>query len=307
MPQSEPIAPRISVVIPAYNYASTLARAAQSVLAQLDQQSELLIIDDGSTDATPGVIEALQLGYPQGFRALRKNNGGAASARNLGIMESRGDWLIFLDADDEMAPGALQGLLEHIQLNPQSRMVIGGHTSILEDGRRKEHAPDPIPNSPLARVRAYLLDKRLAISNGACAMHRQVFTEGNYPEHFRNAEDIPVFAQTLAHYPISRIDRSLALIYRHADSLRHHQGHGQAVGTQLVDEVFSRLPENLQQLRQAFLVQRCLSLFRSAYLGADYDTARQRFRQAVAADWRVIARFSYTRKVLRMFLQERCK
>jgi glycosyltransferase involved in cell wall biosynthesis len=300
MTQPHDPAPRISVVIPTYNYAATLARAAQSVLAQLDEQSELLIIDDGSSDATPGVIEALKLGHPGAFRALRKGNGGAASARNLGIIESRGDWLVFLDADDEMAPGALQALREHIQSNPQSRMIIGGHVSVLEDGRRKTHVPDPIPAAPLARVRAYLLDKRLAISNGASALHREVFSAGNYPERFRNAEDIPVFAQALALHPVSRLEHTLVLIYRHADSLRHHIGHGQNVGTQLVDEVFARLPETLQPLHKDFYVQRCLSLFRSAYLSGDFKTAHQRFRQAIAVDWRVIARLSYTRKVLRM-------
>ncbi|QLF94152.1 glycosyltransferase family 2 protein [Pseudomonas sp. ABC1] len=300
-----PQQPLITVVIPAYNYASTLARAAQSVLGQLDENSELLIIDDGSSDATPDVIDALKLGYPERFRSIRKENGGLASVRNLGIAEARGEWLVFLDADDQMAGGALQALQVHIAAHPETRMVIGGHVSVFEDGRRRSHAADPVPDEPMARVRAYLLDKRLAISNGACAMHRDVFSSGNYPEHFRNSEDIPVFAQVLARYPVSRIDAVLALIYKHGDSLRHHTGHGRAVGTQLVDEVFRRLPDSLQGLRQAFHVQRCLSLFRSAYLMGDTEQARQYFCAAITSDWSVLFNFSYSRKALRLFTWRR--
>lgn len=297
--------PLISVVIPAYNYASTLARAAESVLRQLDEKAELLIIDDGSTDATPGVIEAMTLRYPNQLRALRKNNGGAASARNLGIAESKGDWLVFLDADDEMRPDALAALYGHIEQFPSTRMIIGGHSSIFEDGRCREHAAELIPEDSFDRLKAYLLDKRLAVSNGACAMHREVFSVGLYPERFRNSEDIPVFAQALALYPVTRIDASLALIYRHEDSLRHHLGYGQAVGTQLVDEVFRRLPGTFQSLRKAFQVQRCLSLFRSAYLAGDRASAQRFFKEAYRIDRFVLFKFSYSRKLLSILLFRR--
>lgn len=298
-----PCGPLISVVIPAYNYAATLARAAQSVLGQLDDECELLIIDDGSSDATPGVIDALKQAYPGRFRAIRKDNGGAASARNLGLRESQGTWLVFLDADDEMATHSLQELKAHIIANPQSRMVIGGHTAVFEDGRRRQHAADVIPEAPEDRVRAYLLDKRLAVSNGACAMHRDVFAAGCYPEHFRSSEDIPVFAQALARHPVSRVDAVIASIYKHDDSLRHHAGHGQAVGTLLVEEVFQRLPDGMQGLRKAFHVQRCLSLFRSAYLVGDRDAALRFFSEAYRQDWAVIFRFSYSRKLLSLLLR----
>ena len=125
MAVSEPL---ISVVIPAYNYAATLRRAVDSVLVQLDEASaELIVIDDGSNDGTPRVIEALLAAHPASFRALRKENGGLASVRNRGIREARGSYLIFLDADDEMASGALALIARHITGHPETRMIIGGH------------------------------------------------------------------------------------------------------------------------------------------------------------------------------------
>jgi glycosyltransferase involved in cell wall biosynthesis len=298
--------PLISVIIPAYNYAATLPRAVESVLRQLhDAPAELIVIDDGSTDDTQQVVAGLLAKYPDGFRPIHKENGGLSSVRNRGIREAKGDYLMFLDADDEMAPGALAALKQHIAENPFTRMVIGGHCSVTEDGRRREHLPAALPEQPLDRLRAYLLGKRIALSNGACAMHRDVFSRGNYPERFRSAEDIPVFSQTLANYPCTVLARPLALIYKHDDSLRYQFNHAKAGGLALVDEVFApqRLGSEFQILKDRFYVQRCLSLFRSAYLAGDADAAKEFFLAALKRDWRVLFKGSYVRKALRIWLR----
>lgn len=295
--------PLLSIVIPAYNYAQTLPRAVASVLAQLnDVPAELLVIDDGSTDATPQVIAALQAEHPGRFRAISQPNGGLASVRNRGIEEAVGQFLIFLDADDELAPGALSILAEHIAEHPESRLVIGGHWAVFANGKRSLHRVKALSQSPRQRLRDYLLGKRLSISNGACAMHREVFAPGNYPQRFRSTEDIPVFAQVLARFPCSVLDQPLALVYKHDDSLRHNLTHARAVGLELVDEVFSaeRMPAPLQDLKQAYLAQRCLSLFRTFHSAGESATALSFYRQALRADWSVILRWSYTRKALRL-------
>jgi len=300
-----PAEPLISIVIPAYNYALTLPRAAESVLVQLDDTvAELIVIDDGSTDDTPQVIEALLASWPGRFRALRKENGGLASVRNSGIREARGTYLVFLDADDEMAPGALEALVQHIERHPETRMVIGGHDAILSNGKRRSYTPPTLPESRLDRLRGYLLDKRFALSNGACAMHCEVFSRGGYPEQFRSAEDIPVFSQVLANYPCTVLAQPLAVIHKHDDSLRHQFSHAKAGGLALVDEVFSpqRLDEEFQILKKEFAVQRCLSLFRSAYLAGDAGAAKEYFRTALRHDRRVLLNVSYARKALRLWL-----
>ncbi len=297
--------PLISVVIPAYNYAETLQRAVESVLVQLDDApAELIVIDDGSIDDTPQIIEALLGAQPSRFRALRQENGGSASVRNRGIRETRGSYLVFLDADDEMAQGALELLERHIADHAETRMVIGGHYAITSTGKRRVHLPQALPETPVERVRGYLLDKRLALSNGACAMHREVFSRAGYPEQFRSAEDIPVFTQALANYPCTVLAEPLALIHKHDDSLRHQFSHAKAGGLALVDEVFSphRLGEEFQVLKDEFLVQRCLSLFRSAYLAGDVGAAKEFFHTALRHDWRVLLNGSYARKALRLWL-----
>lgn len=295
--------PLFSVVIPAYNYAHTLPRAVGSVLPQLEPLiSELLVIDDGSTDDTRAVLESLSAEAGPNMRVLHKENGGPASVRNLGLAQTRGRYLLFLDADDELMPDALRQLTAHIARHPESRMIIGEHCSISPDGRQRSHPVSALPGSAEARVRAYLLDKTLALSNGACAMHREVFTSGNYPETLRSTEDIPVFAQALARYPCSVLHHPLALIHKHDTSLRHNLSHARATQLALVDEVFAaeRMPAPMQRLKRPYAAQRCLSLFRTFQSAGELAEARHFYREALRYDWKVIFNWSYTRKYLRM-------
>lgn len=294
----------ISVVIPAYNYAKTLPRAAESVLSQLDERSELIIIDDGSTDDTPLVIADLSERFPGKFRAVRQSNAGLAAVRNRGIREANGRYLVFLDADDEMCTDALFFLRQHISRYPDTQFIIGGHVSVFPDGKESRKMPDILPEVPLDRVKAYLLDKTLCLSNGACAMDREVFALGSYPERFRNAEDIPVFAQVLASCKCSVLSAPLARIHKHDDSLRHNLNYGMQIGDQLVTEVFDagRLPESMRILRQAFLAQRYLSLFRTCAAARKRRAGLDFYLLALKSDWRAIFRFSYTRKAIRLLL-----
>lgn len=298
----------ITVVIPAYNYASVLPRAVASVAVQLhDADAELLVIDDGSTDDTPDVLAALRAAHGDCFTAIRKENGGLASVRNYAIAHSGGQYLIFLDADDEMLPGALAALSAHISMQPDSRMVIAGHHSVAFDGRRSVHASGPLPTTAEARLCAYLFEKTLSLCNGACAMHREVFTVGLYPEQFRSAEDIPVFAQVLARFPCTTLDAPMAVIHKHPASMRRNLEFARQTGLALVDEVFSaqRMPERFQGLRRRYYAQRCLSLFR-VFSGAGCNKEAMAFyRKALKADPGVIVRWTYTRKALRILLGRR--
>jgi glycosyltransferase involved in cell wall biosynthesis len=294
----------ISVIIPSYNYASTLKRAVSSVVNQLNHKHELIVIDDGSTDATPSVVAQIKEEIPGQIRFIRKENGGPSSARNLGIRESQGTYLIFLDADDELFPSALQALERHITDHPGSRFIIGGHIAVSPDGKRREHIPDFLPEIPEERLRAYLLGKRISLCNGACAMHREIFSRAVYPEIFRSAEDIPVFAQALVS-SCTLLPQALALIHKHADSLRHQFSFAKTGGLHLVEEVFSeqRLGPEFKHLKSPYFVQRSLSLFRSAYVAKDYPSAKEFFQIALKRDWRVLLKLAYTKKALRLWFR----
>ena len=91
-------APAISVVLPTYNRAHTLARAMHSALQQSFRDLELIVVDDGSSDSTEALVASLS---DARIRYVRRANGGVAAARNTGVAHARGEMIAFLDSDDE--------------------------------------------------------------------------------------------------------------------------------------------------------------------------------------------------------------
>ncbi len=98
--------PRVSVVIPTYNHAHFLGRAIVSALCQTFQDFEVIVVDDASDDDTAQVIERLR--DPRVRLVRLPKHGGAARARNVGIAQARGEWIAFLDSDDEWLPEKLE-------------------------------------------------------------------------------------------------------------------------------------------------------------------------------------------------------
>ncbi len=101
----------VSIVIPAYNAAPFLRECLDSVRAQSFTDWEAVVVDDGSTDSTPGIAQAYADADSR-FRLLRKPNGGLSSARNHGVAHSTGEWVTFLDSDDRLEPHALTSLMQ---------------------------------------------------------------------------------------------------------------------------------------------------------------------------------------------------
>jgi glycosyltransferase involved in cell wall biosynthesis len=104
----------ITVVIPAYNTAEYIGRAIDSVLAQTRRPDEIIVVDDGSTDDTSGIVET----YGSQVRLIRRENAGVSAARNTGINAATGEWIAFLDGDDEWLKEKLQLQVELLGRNP---------------------------------------------------------------------------------------------------------------------------------------------------------------------------------------------
>lgn len=283
---------KISVIIPTYNYGGSVLKAIESVLPQLQGRHELIVVDDGSTDNTAQILAQYLQHHPGAFQYHSKPNGGAASARNFGIRQAAGDYLLFLDADDELMPDALQNIVLHLSVHPQSKVLIGGYISVWSSGKSKLHLPRPVAENPLQRLEDYLLRRKISLSHGASVMHRDVFERAGYPEQFRSAEDIPVFAQAIANNACSILEKPLVKIHKHRDSLRHQVHPAQAGGLALVDEVFSlrRLGPEFQKIKKSFFLKRCTTLFRIAYEAGDLVGAKNYLKHAVHADWRILIR-----------------
>src|SRR5436190_13988728 len=119
----------ISAIIPAFNGERFLAEAIESTLARDYRPLEVIVVDDGSTDATPDVA--------QGFtnvRYIRQPHQRAATARNTGLEAARGELVAFLDADDLMVDGRLRTQAGYLRAHPEASAVLGREELLIEDG-----------------------------------------------------------------------------------------------------------------------------------------------------------------------------
>lgn len=111
----------ISVIIPVYNKEKFLSRCLNSILLQTYQNYELIIIDDGSTDASTQICDEYKEKDPR-IKVIHKSNGGVSSARNTGLDNVSGDWVCFIDADDYVDVQYLQNFIDMIK--PNTEMVL---------------------------------------------------------------------------------------------------------------------------------------------------------------------------------------
>lgn len=125
-------APTVSVVVATYNFERFLARALDSVFAQdyPPEALEVIVVDDGSTDGTPALMEA----YAGRVRYIRKENGGHLSTFNRGIAEATGDFIALLDGDDEWLPHKLREQVGLLEAHPEMGLVHGDMRVVDEHG-----------------------------------------------------------------------------------------------------------------------------------------------------------------------------
>jgi glycosyltransferase involved in cell wall biosynthesis len=138
----------ISVIIPVYNGERYLGEVIESVLAQSRPPTEILIVDDGSTDSSLAVAQR----YTPQARCHSLPHGGPGAARNQGVRLAQGDYLAFVDADDLWLPDKLANQLAYLQTHPETDMVFGQ----VEQFISPELAPDQRPALPAQPIMAGL-------------------------------------------------------------------------------------------------------------------------------------------------------
>lgn len=173
---------RFSVIIPTYNRAHCLLNAINSVLNQTWTEFELIVVDDGSTDETAEILKAIT---DERMRVLHQENRGVSAARNAGIAAAWGEWVTFLDSDDEAKPDWLAELARCIAGGERLGVVFAGHEvcSVAEhQGGSKIVLPQP----------AGLLfgNQPVMVLAGTFAVRRDILAiAGGYAENLRYSEN----------------------------------------------------------------------------------------------------------------------
>ncbi len=125
--------PKLSIIIPIYNVEAYLPACLESVLACPTEDCEILAVDDGSTDGSRALAEDHARRYPGRIRLICRENGGLGAARNTGVDAARGDYLLFLDSDDTLAPGAVREMLR--ALDRDCDVLLFDYVSVNGKGR----------------------------------------------------------------------------------------------------------------------------------------------------------------------------
>ena len=134
---------QLDIIIPAYNVEKYIGRCLDSVLSQETGYSfRVLVVDDGSTDSTGRILDSYE-----GIKIIHRENGGLSAARNTALEYAGAEYLLFLDSDDELCPGAVEKLLSTAKA-ADAAIVEGAYTEIYPDGRvlrRHRHFDGPMP------------------------------------------------------------------------------------------------------------------------------------------------------------------
>lgn len=124
----------ISVIVPAFNLENCITRTLDSILGQSYMDIEIIVVNDGSTDNTADVLDAYSTSHPGKIRVIHRENGGVTSARLAGIKLAHGEWIGFVDGDDEIEPDMYERLLRNA-LEYGAEISHCGYQMIFADGR----------------------------------------------------------------------------------------------------------------------------------------------------------------------------
>lgn len=160
--------PLLSVIVPAYDMAAFTRQTVESLLAQDYPDLEIIVVDDGSKDDTPAVLES----FGSRIRSLRQANGGACRARNHGFSVSRGEFVAFADCDDLWEPHKARRAVEYLQAHPEAGMVHS-HTYWI-DAAGRIVGPRSFPARPSGRIFPSLILGN-QINNSTPVVRRTVF------------------------------------------------------------------------------------------------------------------------------------
>lgn len=220
---------KYSFIIPLYNKGWRIKRSIDSVLRQECNDLEIIVVDDGSTDDSADYVKAYQ---DDRIKYIYKKNGGVSSARNKGIEEATGEWIIFLDADDELLDGAIRIYEELAKMFPKSRFFVGRNLNSKMPKQSKTRCNTEWPFFHIWLNKVYPASSNMMLARSL------IIQSGVYNERLSYYEDFDL-TRRLCHYG--------SLTYTHQATWIYHQeeGGGSSSSHPLHKEMAYYIPEIL--------------------------------------------------------------
>jgi glycosyltransferase involved in cell wall biosynthesis len=219
---------RVSAIIPVYNGAATIGRAIESVLSQQFGGLEVIVVDDGSTDSTIEVLE----NWGTRLKVVRRANGGPSAARNTGARIAEGEYLAFLDADDEWLPGKLEKTFGALDAMPGAALAYS-NVKFVDALGRKQKDSFVTPQCDHAPSMDEMLTRWWPILTSTVVMRRKIFDLcGGFHESFRSAgyEDPYLWLRAREHGDFVYVPEPL-VIYRIEPDLERLQKYAAGCAT----------------------------------------------------------------------------
>ena len=224
---------KITAVIPAYNSADYITQALDSIAAQTRPVSEIIVVDDGSNDGTAEVVNNWSGDVP--IAVMTQKNQGPSAARNHGIQAAEGDWIAFLDADDQWTPTKIEEQCAALARHPELALVASDMAETDSSGEITTPSVldqhdllgffEALGGAPLPDALAALLRKNF-IPTGTVLAKRSVLLEaGLFNPRIRYGEDLELWARIAARHPITCLPRVHMLRRRH-----EHNATGDEIG-----------------------------------------------------------------------------
>jgi len=194
--------PKISVIIPTYNQSECLKEAIESVLNQTYKNIEIIVIDDGSTDNTLGVVGS----FDNKIVCIQQKNKGASSARNIGIKKANGEYLAFLDSDDMWIKNKLEKQIDFIKKNPEIGLLGTGCYQMINIGKVIHKKIFPNKNEILQKD----LIKYNPFIQSSVMVKKDVFNHIDlYDEKFKESEDYDLWLRIAQKYKVANLEQAL--------------------------------------------------------------------------------------------------
>ena len=205
---------RYSIIVPLYNKAPYVRHALDSIISQTYTDWECIIVDDGSTDDSVAICEEfLSTHYTlnithKNIRIISQPNSGVAKARNVGVENSHGQFVCFLDADDRWEPNYLEEMDRLIKEYPDAGIYC---TNYVYYKPGKTHVALNLGRGYMNYPEAYLHSDAMPIWTGAACMPRIIFDEmGGFPVGIKLGEDFLLWAKIALHYKVAFCEKPLA-------------------------------------------------------------------------------------------------
>ncbi|MEN8780645.1 MAG: glycosyltransferase, partial [Desulfobacterales bacterium] len=194
----------VSIIIPTYNRGWIVRDAIDSVLGQTDTDFELVVVDDGSTDRTPEILDS----YGDRLRVIRQANQGVSAARNRGIGDSSGPLIALLDSDDIWLPGKLSVQVDFFNKNPAA-LICQTEEIWIRNGLRVN--PGKRHRKPFGMIFEPSLELCL-VSPSAVMVRRELFEKvGLFDENLPACEDYDLWLRVGCRFPVHLIDKPLTI------------------------------------------------------------------------------------------------